>query len=288
MLLGGNLATALLFAAALGIFSAALGHPISFLDALFIHVSVALLAGVLPVPGGIGVVEAGLTFGLAGTGDPRGRRVRHRDPVPDRHLLPAAGVGRVRPPLARAEPPPLRRRTPQSSTWVPTSKTRSGGRLKNREALSAPRCSSTKRCSNAGCMPRSSPWLTISRPTKYVASSHVDQVPVEVDERQLGGDVDLVEVAHAQGHLVQARPQRDEAVAAPPRRRTEVGHVDRHEVRVLVTDLVVAQVVDERRRRLARVLEQEHRRAGHDRHVGVLVHHVAALRSARRMRSATS
>ena len=70
MLLGGNLATALLFAAALGIFGAALGHPISFLDALFIHVSVALLAGVLPVPGGIGVVEAGLTFGLARTGIP--------------------------------------------------------------------------------------------------------------------------------------------------------------------------------------------------------------------------
>ena len=32
--------------------------------------SVALLAGVLPVPGGIGVVEAGLTFGLARTGIP--------------------------------------------------------------------------------------------------------------------------------------------------------------------------------------------------------------------------
>ena len=36
---------------------------------------------------------------------------------------------------------------------APTSNTRSGGRLKNRLALSAPRCSSMYRCSRAGCMP---------------------------------------------------------------------------------------------------------------------------------------
>ena len=70
MLLGGNVAIAVLFAVSLGAFTAALGYPIGFMDLLFIHVSVALLAGIVPVPGGIGVVEAGLTYGLARAGMP--------------------------------------------------------------------------------------------------------------------------------------------------------------------------------------------------------------------------
>ena len=70
MLIGGNLAIALLFATALGAFTAALGYPIGFINLLFIHVSVSLLAGIVPVPGGIGVVEAGLTYGLTRAGMP--------------------------------------------------------------------------------------------------------------------------------------------------------------------------------------------------------------------------
>ena len=70
LLLGGNLATLLLFAAALGLFTTALGTSVSFADLIVITISVSLLAGLLPVPGGIGVVESGLTFGLVAAGMP--------------------------------------------------------------------------------------------------------------------------------------------------------------------------------------------------------------------------
>ena len=70
MLFGGNLASEVLFAAALGAFAAALGYPVSLTELILINVSVSLLAGVLPIPGGIGVVEGGLTFGLVRAGVP--------------------------------------------------------------------------------------------------------------------------------------------------------------------------------------------------------------------------
>ena len=60
----------MLFAAALGAFVAALGYPVSLTELILINVSVSLLAGVLPIPGGIGVVEGGLTFGLVRAGVP--------------------------------------------------------------------------------------------------------------------------------------------------------------------------------------------------------------------------
>jgi uncharacterized membrane protein YbhN (UPF0104 family) len=70
MLLGGNLATELLFAIALQIFVRALGYHVGLGEIVFINVCVSLLSGVLPVPGGIGVVEGGLTFGLVRAGVP--------------------------------------------------------------------------------------------------------------------------------------------------------------------------------------------------------------------------
>jgi uncharacterized membrane protein YbhN (UPF0104 family) len=70
MLLGGNLATELLFAAALATFAAALGFRVGLGEALLINIGVALLAGLLPIPGGIGVSEGGLTFGLVSLGMP--------------------------------------------------------------------------------------------------------------------------------------------------------------------------------------------------------------------------
>ncbi len=70
LLLGGNLATILLGAATLGLFAGGLGHRVSFADLIVISISVSLLAGLLPVPGGIGVVEGGLTFGLVAAGMP--------------------------------------------------------------------------------------------------------------------------------------------------------------------------------------------------------------------------
>ncbi len=70
LLLGGNLGSILLFASALGLFAAALGTRVPFSDLVVITISVSLLAGLLPVPGGIGVVESGLTFGLVAAGMP--------------------------------------------------------------------------------------------------------------------------------------------------------------------------------------------------------------------------
>lgn len=72
LLLGGNLATEALFTGALGLFALSMGHTVSFADLLLIHLSVSLLAGLMPVPGGMGVAEAMLTYGLIRTGMPDG------------------------------------------------------------------------------------------------------------------------------------------------------------------------------------------------------------------------
>ncbi len=47
-----------------------MGYSIGLTELIFINISVSLLAGVLPIPGGIGVVEGGLTFGLVRAGMP--------------------------------------------------------------------------------------------------------------------------------------------------------------------------------------------------------------------------
>lgn len=68
MLFGGNIASELLFAGALGLFAAAVGFQLGIGELLFINVCVSLLAGLIPVPGGIGVTEGGLTYGLVAAG----------------------------------------------------------------------------------------------------------------------------------------------------------------------------------------------------------------------------
>ncbi len=70
LLVGGNLATEVLFALALATFARSLGFPIGLGEAVLINVSVALLSGLMPIPGGVGVAEGGLTFGLVQTGIP--------------------------------------------------------------------------------------------------------------------------------------------------------------------------------------------------------------------------
>ena len=70
MLVGGNLATEFLFAIALATFAQAFGYPIGLGEALLINTSAAFLAAVIPIPGGIGVAEAVLAFGLVHTGVP--------------------------------------------------------------------------------------------------------------------------------------------------------------------------------------------------------------------------
>jgi uncharacterized membrane protein YbhN (UPF0104 family) len=70
MLFGGSLATELLFPVALGSFVLAFGYSVGLGELLLINISVGLLAGLLPIPGGIGVVEGGLTIGLVQAGVP--------------------------------------------------------------------------------------------------------------------------------------------------------------------------------------------------------------------------
>jgi glycosyltransferase 2 family protein len=70
LLFGGSLATEVLFAAALGTFVYAFGFRVGIGELLLINISTALLAGLLPVPGGVGVVEGGLIYGLVRAGVP--------------------------------------------------------------------------------------------------------------------------------------------------------------------------------------------------------------------------
>ncbi len=70
LLIGGSLATELIFALALGTFARALGYSVGLDELLLINISVGLLAGLMPVPGGVGVAEGGLTFGLVQAGVP--------------------------------------------------------------------------------------------------------------------------------------------------------------------------------------------------------------------------
>jgi uncharacterized protein (TIRG00374 family) len=70
LLVGGNFATEVLFALALATFARSFGFQIGLGEAVLINVSVALLSGLMPIPGAVGVAEGGLTFGLVQTGIP--------------------------------------------------------------------------------------------------------------------------------------------------------------------------------------------------------------------------
>ena len=72
MLFGGNLGTELALAIALGFCVLAVGYRLPFVDLITINVVVALFAGLMPVPGGIGVTEAALAGSLALAGMPEG------------------------------------------------------------------------------------------------------------------------------------------------------------------------------------------------------------------------
>jgi uncharacterized membrane protein YbhN (UPF0104 family)/tRNA A-37 threonylcarbamoyl transferase component Bud32 len=70
LLIGGNLASQLLFALALQTFVRSLGYHVGLAELVVINISVSLLSGIMPIPGGIGVVEGGLIFGLTHAGVP--------------------------------------------------------------------------------------------------------------------------------------------------------------------------------------------------------------------------
>jgi uncharacterized membrane protein YbhN (UPF0104 family) len=66
--LGGNLAAEFLFACTLAVVLSALHSPVPIGTLLVVNVCVSLFAGLMPVPGGIGVTEAAMIFGLTAAG----------------------------------------------------------------------------------------------------------------------------------------------------------------------------------------------------------------------------
>jgi uncharacterized protein (TIRG00374 family) len=68
--LGASIGTEILYAAGLATCVLAMGGSIHLGQAIFINVTVSLFAGLMPIPGGVGVAEAGLTAGLTAVGVP--------------------------------------------------------------------------------------------------------------------------------------------------------------------------------------------------------------------------
>jgi uncharacterized protein (TIRG00374 family) len=66
--LGSSMGTEILYAAGFATCVLAVGGSISLGEAIFINVTVSLFAGLMPVPGGVGVSEAGMTAGLTAIG----------------------------------------------------------------------------------------------------------------------------------------------------------------------------------------------------------------------------
>jgi uncharacterized membrane protein YbhN (UPF0104 family) len=69
-LFGGNLCSQVLFALTLGTVTRAFGYSVPLSKLILINTAVTLFAGLIPVPGGVGVSEAGLSLGLTRAGVP--------------------------------------------------------------------------------------------------------------------------------------------------------------------------------------------------------------------------
>ena len=72
LLLGGNLIAQVMLAIILGVCLRAFGHSASLAALILVNTFVSLFAGFMPVPGGVGVAEAGFTAGLIAIGIPEG------------------------------------------------------------------------------------------------------------------------------------------------------------------------------------------------------------------------
>ena len=70
LLLGGNLGARIVLAVVLGLTLRSFGEQVPLAELLLVNTLVSLLAGVMPIPGGIGVTEAATTAGLVGVGVP--------------------------------------------------------------------------------------------------------------------------------------------------------------------------------------------------------------------------
>ena len=70
MLFFGNLGAQILLAGILGICLRAFGQKLPLADLILVNTGVSMFAGFMPVPGGMGVAEAGFTAGLSAFGVP--------------------------------------------------------------------------------------------------------------------------------------------------------------------------------------------------------------------------
>ncbi len=70
LMLGGNLGAQVIQAVILGVCLAAFGSSAHLSQLILINTMVSLFAGLMPVPGGVGVAEAGYTVGLQAIGVP--------------------------------------------------------------------------------------------------------------------------------------------------------------------------------------------------------------------------
>ena len=70
MMLGGNLGGQVIQAVVLGICVSAFGESASLSQLILVNTFVSLFAGIMPVPGGVGVAEAGYAYGLQAVGVP--------------------------------------------------------------------------------------------------------------------------------------------------------------------------------------------------------------------------
>ena len=67
-LFGGNVASELLYALALGATCLAYGVDLNLAQLIFVNTAAAVLSGLIPAPGGIGAAEASLSAGLIAMG----------------------------------------------------------------------------------------------------------------------------------------------------------------------------------------------------------------------------
>jgi len=70
LMVGGNLTVQIMQAVVLGLCLKAFGHDATLAQLILINTFVSLFAGFMPVPGGMGVAEAGYTAGLEAIGIP--------------------------------------------------------------------------------------------------------------------------------------------------------------------------------------------------------------------------
>jgi uncharacterized membrane protein YbhN (UPF0104 family) len=75
MLFGGNLASQLLFAIAIQATLHGYGESLPLLQIVVINSFASFIGGAAPVPGGMGVIEAGLIAGFTAAGVPEGAAV---------------------------------------------------------------------------------------------------------------------------------------------------------------------------------------------------------------------